>query len=89
MPGVRDPALLKSLAAEIKSRRAELRISQEELAHRASLGPLFIARVETAKNQPSLSAFVLLSEALGVQPEELLAAVMVRHRKELRAADGS
>jgi transcriptional regulator with XRE-family HTH domain len=85
MPGVRDPALVRSLAAEIKARRAKLGISQEELAHRAGLGPLFIARIETAKNQPSLTAFVQLAAALGSKPADLMAAVMVRHRKELRA----
>jgi predicted transcriptional regulator len=87
MPGVRDPALLKSLATEIKARRAKLDISQEELAHRAGLGPVFIARLETARNQPSLSAFVQLSEALEAQPSELIAAIMVRYRKERRAAN--
>jgi transcriptional regulator with XRE-family HTH domain len=89
MPGVRDPALLKSLAAEVKARRAKLEISQEELAHRAGLGPLFIARIETAKNQPSLTAFVQLSEALDAKPSELISAVMVRYRKERRAANES
>lgn len=89
MPGVRDPALVRSLAAEIKARRAKLDISQEELAHRAGLGPLFIARLETAKNQPSLTAFVQLAEALETKPSDLIAAVMVRHRKERRAANSS
>jgi transcriptional regulator with XRE-family HTH domain len=87
MPGVRDPALIRSLAAEIKARRAKLGISQEELAHRARLGPLFVARVETARNQPSLTAFVQLAEGLETKPADLMAAVMVRHRKELRASD--
>lgn len=87
MPGVSNPALLKSLAAEMKARRANLEISQEELAHRAGLGPLFIARLETTKTQPSLSAFLLLAEGLEAKPSELLAAVMVRYRKELRIAN--
>jgi transcriptional regulator with XRE-family HTH domain len=89
MPGVRNPALLKSLAAELKARRAELEISQEELAHRAGFGPLFIARLETARNQPSLSAFVQLAEGLDVKPSELIAAIMVRYRKERRASNQS
>ncbi|MBX3655630.1 MAG: helix-turn-helix transcriptional regulator [Ramlibacter sp.] len=84
MPGVRDSALVKSLAAEIKARRADLRISQEELAHRAGLGPLFIARLETSKNQPSLTSFVLLANALDAKPSDLLAAVMARYKKERR-----
>ncbi len=84
MPGVRDPALIKALAAEIKARRAELEISQEELAHRAGLGATFIARLETAQNQPSLTAFVQLAHGLDIKPGVLLTAVMGRHRKEAR-----
>lgn len=87
MPGVRDPALLKSLAAEIKARRAKLEISQEELAHRCELQPLFIVRMETGANQPSLTAFVRLAHGLGLEPDELLAAVMKRYRKEHRVQD--
>lgn len=89
MPGVRDPALLRSLAAELKARRAKLEISQEELAHRAGLGPLFIARLETGRNQPSLTAFIKLSQGLEAKPSELIGAVMVRYRKEQRAAGGT
>lgn len=76
---------MNALAAEMKSRRAELRISQEELAHRAGLGATFVARLETAQNQPSLTAFVQLAQAVGVRPSSLLAAVMRRHAKELSA----
>jgi transcriptional regulator with XRE-family HTH domain len=86
MPGVRDPALMKSLAAELKARRADLKISQEELAHRAGFGPLFIARLETCQNQPSLTAFVNLAKGLGAKPADLLAAVMARHKKEARVS---
>jgi transcriptional regulator with XRE-family HTH domain len=86
MPGVRDAALLRALAAEIKARRANLQISQEELAHRAGLGSLFVARVETAKNQPSISSFVLLAEGLSVKPQDLIASVMVLYRRELKNA---
>lgn len=89
MPGVRDPALLRSLAAEIKARRTKLDISQEELAHRCGLGPLFIARLETAKNQPSLTAFVQLAEGLEAKPSDLIAAVMVRLRKERHSASSA
>lgn len=82
MPGVRDPALLTSLAAEMKARRGVLQISQEELAHRCDLQPLFIVRLETAANQPSLTSFVMLARGLDTDPDELLAAVMKRYRKE-------
>jgi transcriptional regulator with XRE-family HTH domain len=82
MPGVRDPALLSSLAAELKARRSELRFSQEELAHRSGLQPLFIVRVETCVNQPSLTAFVMIAKGLGTDPGDLLKAVLQRYRKE-------
>jgi transcriptional regulator with XRE-family HTH domain len=85
MPGVRDPALLRSISAEIKARRAVLKISQEELAHRAGLNPSFIAKLEVCQNQPSLTAFLYLAKGLDAKPAELLAAVLLRHRKELRA----
>jgi transcriptional regulator with XRE-family HTH domain len=80
MPGVRDPALLKALAAEIKARRANLKITQEELAHRSGLGAVFIARVEIAQNQPSLSAFVRLADGLNANPSDLIASVLARYR---------
>lgn len=89
MPGVRDPVLLISLAAEIKARRGVLQISQEELAHRCSLQPLFIVRLETAVNQPSLTGFVMLAKGLGTEPDELLAAVMKRYRKERKLRDST
>jgi transcriptional regulator with XRE-family HTH domain len=82
MPGVRDPALLASLAAELKARRSKLQITQEELAHRCELQPLFIVRIETAVNQPSLTAFIMLARGLGVEPDEFLASVMRRYGKE-------
>jgi predicted transcriptional regulator len=83
MPGVRDPALLSSLAAELKARRSKLGITQEELAHRSGLQPLFIVRVETCTNQPSLTAFVMLANGLAAAPEELLASVMHRYKVEV------
>lgn len=84
MPGVRDQALVKSIAAEVKARRTKLEISQEELAHRCGLQPLFIVRIETAANQPSATTLVMLAHGLGVEPEDFLASVMVRYRKERR-----
>lgn len=88
MPGVRDPALLKALAAEIRARRAHQEITQEELAHRSELQPLFIVRMEAAANQPSLSTFLKLAAGLGAEAPELLESILKRYKKErrLRAA---
>lgn len=82
MPGVRDPVLLTSLASELKFQRARLHISQEELAYRSDLQPLFIVRLESAANQPSLTSFIMIARGLGISPDELLASVMKRYANE-------
>mgnify|MGYP000923801525 CR=1 FL=1 len=81
-----DLALLQALAAELKARRFELGIPQEELAHRAGLSRTFIGRIEISTTQPSLTALFALARALEVSPEVLIAGVAARHRKELRIA---
>lgn len=81
----RDPALLKALAAEIKGRRAELEISQDELAHRAGLARTFVGKIEIAENQPSLTALFKLADGLGLAPQDLVAAISVRYKRELRS----
>jgi transcriptional regulator with XRE-family HTH domain len=86
MRSVPDAALLKALAAVVKARRGELAISQEELAHRASMNRTFVGKLELAKTQPSLGAFFRLSEALEVEAPEMTRLVAARWRKELRAA---
>lgn len=86
MPGIRDPALAKSVSAEIKARRSVLEISQEELAHRAGLHPSFIAKLEICLTQPSLTAFLYLAKGLDAKPVDLLAAILARHKKEARVA---
>lgn len=81
-----DLALLQALAAELKARRLELGIPQEELAHRAGLSRTFIGRIEISTTLPSLTALFALARALEVAPEVLIAGVAARHRKELRIA---
>lgn len=85
MRSSRDPALLKALAAEVKGRRAQLEISQEELAHRAGLARTFVGKMEIAENQPSLTALFKLADGLDLTPQELVAAVAVRYKRELRS----
>lgn len=50
----RDEALIAAFADELRSRRAALRLSQEELAHRAGINRTYIAKLELARNQPTL-----------------------------------
>ena len=80
-------SLLKALAAEIKSLRTGLEVSQEELAHRAGLNRTFVGRLEVAQTQPSLTVLFQLANALEVDAAELVANITKRAKKE-RSAGG-
>ncbi|MGX5651787.1 helix-turn-helix domain-containing protein [Hydrogenophaga borbori] len=86
MRKAQDLPVLRAAAAEIKARRASLKISQEELAHRAELHRSFVARLEVAQTQPSLAILFRLAEALGVDIVDLTGAIATRYRKEQRQA---
>ena len=80
-----NESLLKALAAEIKSLRTGLGVSQEELAHRAGLNRTFIGRIEVAQTQPSLTVLFQLAHALEVDAVELVASITKRTKKERSA----
>ena len=80
-----NESLLKALAAEIKSLRIGLEVSQEELAHRAGLNRTFVGRLEVAQTQPSLTVLFQLANALEVDAAELVANITKRAKKELSA----
>ena len=84
MRKAQDLPVLRAAAAEIKARRAELKISQEELAHRAEVHRSFVARLEVAATQPSLAVLFRLAEALEVDPIVFVGAISGRYRKELK-----
>ncbi|RJP70703.1 MAG: XRE family transcriptional regulator [Comamonadaceae bacterium] len=78
-----DLPVLLAAAAEIKSRRASIKISQEELAHRAGVHRSFVARLELAETQPSLAVLFRLANGLEVDVVELVQALTLRYRKEV------
>lgn len=78
-----DLPVLLAAAAEIKSRRASIKISQEELAHRAGVHRSFVARLELAETQPSLAVLFRLADGLEVDVVELIQAVALRYRREV------
>jgi transcriptional regulator with XRE-family HTH domain len=81
-----DLPLFRAAAAEIKARRADLQISQEELAHRAGLNRSFIGKLEVASTQPSMSGLFKLAIALEVDVAELVGRIAVRLARERRRA---
>ena len=78
MHASRNPELMCAFAVEMKVRRNALGISQEELAHRADVDRTFVARIETAQNQPTLSVLFRLCEGLEVAPEDMIGQTRLR-----------
>lgn len=74
----RDELLIAAFADELRSRRAALRLSQEELAHRAGVNRTYIAKLELAKNQPTLTVMLRVAQALEIPLPELIAGALAR-----------
>ncbi len=85
MRATQNVDLMRAFAAELKARRSALGISQEELAHRSDVGRTFVAKVELAQNQPSLSVLHKLSTGLEIDLPELLRLTLVRFEKERKS----
>ena len=77
----RNDALLEAFAAELRFRRSEARLSQEALALRADVNRTYVAKLELARNQPSLSVLLSLAEALEIELPELIRATLARYSR--------
>jgi transcriptional regulator with XRE-family HTH domain len=60
------------LASNVRSRRKELRLSQEELAHRVGVDVRYLGGIERMQENPSLKVLVALAMALNCTPIDLL-----------------
>ena len=70
MPGTRQQ--LKILGATIRQYRSQAGLSQEKLAEKAELHPVYVGKVERGEQWISLHALLRVAEALGVQAGDLL-----------------
>jgi transcriptional regulator with XRE-family HTH domain len=64
--------LRRTFANNVRARRKELGLSQEELADRAQVHRTFVGHVERAETNVSIDNIARISEALEVPPSELL-----------------
>ncbi len=71
--------LLQALAISLKARRAELGLSQEDLAGRAELDRPFISLLEVARKQPTLSVMHRLAIALDLSLSEFTELIELRY----------
>jgi transcriptional regulator with XRE-family HTH domain len=65
-------APIEQLAVKLKRLRKRSGLSQEELAAAAGISRTYLARLETAKHDPTLSVIERLAKALKVKTTELL-----------------
>ena len=77
---------MRAFAAELKSRRMAAGLSQEALAHECGVNRTFVAKLELAANQPSLTTLLRISAGLGIELPDLIAETLRRYRKESRAS---
>jgi len=60
------------VGTNIRMHRTRLRLSQEELAFRASIGRSYLSQIENGKKNITILMLLDLSKALGVEPVQLL-----------------
>ena len=58
--------------ANIRRLRKARGLTQEQLAHEASMAARYLAGVERGEENPSLRFLVKIAEALGAEPADLL-----------------
>jgi transcriptional regulator with XRE-family HTH domain len=83
--------LMQAMAVEIKVRREELSLTQEDLAGRAQLDRPYISLMEVARKQPTLSVLYKIAGGLEFTLAEFVERVEQRYlreqRKKVRAAN--
>ncbi len=85
MRASRNTLLIQALATEIKARRNQLGLTQEDLAGASGLDRPYITLMEAARKQPTVSVFWRLAEGLRAPPGELASAVQARYEALLAA----
>lgn len=81
----RNEALVEAFAAELRKLRenARPRMSQEGLANIVGINRTYIAKLELAKNQPTLSVLFELSKALSYSELTLFENTVKRYKRAL------
>lgn len=62
----------KVIGQNIRKRRKELGMTQEKLAEKASLHPVYISQVEGASRAITIKALLPIAKALGVKLRDLV-----------------
>lgn len=65
-------AILADFAKNVRKRRHELELTQEQLAEKADFHVNYIGGIERGERNPSLESIVLLARALKLPPKDLM-----------------
>lgn len=65
-------SLRETFAANLRHRRQEVGLSQEELAHRAQIDRTYVSSLERCQYAVTIDVIEKLAAQLGVDPSELL-----------------
>jgi transcriptional regulator with XRE-family HTH domain len=76
--------LMEALALEVKLRRQQLDLTQEDLAGRCDLDRPYISLIEVARKQPTLSVLLRLADGLDLSLSALLGRVQRRYQRDQR-----
>jgi transcriptional regulator with XRE-family HTH domain len=72
---LKKQSIRKILARNLRAKRAELGLSQEELADRAGLHRTYVGAIERAERNVSIDNIAKLAAAVGLTVGELLTEV--------------
>ena len=71
----RKPQQLKLLGETIRQHRTRAGFTQEQLAEKADLHPVYIGKVERGEQWISLHALLRIAKAIGVRVSDLVAGL--------------
>ncbi|MGY4830474.1 helix-turn-helix transcriptional regulator [Sphaerotilaceae bacterium SBD11-9] len=71
--------MISALGIEVKARRTELELTQEDLAGRMAIDRPFVSLIEVGRKQPTISVLYSLATALELTFEQLAARVEARY----------
>lgn len=77
----RNQELVEALAIEVKARRLELKLTQEDLADRSDLDRPYISLIEVGRKQPTISVLYRIAAALELTFGEFCVRVDNRYLK--------
>ena len=66
-------SVLAALGQNVRRRREARELTQEKLAEKADLHPVYIGKIERAEQWISLHALLRVAKALGIKASELIA----------------